>query len=65
MENTVLFKEQEIYTDKENGDTLKIISITETQYPKTEINGAWVKLNNNNEEWWNDAKIDQFILNFC
>ena len=60
-----MFKEKEIYTDKQNGDTLKIISITETRYPKKEINGAWVKLNSNNEVWWNDAKIEQFILNFC
>jgi hypothetical protein len=65
MENTVLFKEQEIYTDQECGDTVEIISITEEQYPIKKINGAWIKLNNKNEEWWNDAKIDQFILNFC
>lgn len=65
MKTKVLFKEKEIYTDLENGDTVEIISITEKQYPTREINGAWIKFNNENEEWWNDARIDQFILNFC
>ena len=60
-----MFKEKEIYTDKESGDTLEIISITKTQYPTTEINGAWIKLNNESETWWNDGKIENFISDYC
>ena len=63
MENTVLFKEKEIYTDLENGDTVEIMCVTINNI--TEIDGAWIKFNNENEEWWNDSKIDQFILNYC
>tara|TARA_R110000824_G_scaffold316174_3_gene503375 strand:- start:3071 stop:3253 length:183 start_codon:yes stop_codon:yes gene_type:complete len=60
-----MFKEKEIYTDKECGDTLEILSITHKQGWTREIKGAWIKLNNEPETWWNDGKIENFISDFC